>query len=113
MFSSGDCRYWLMVEKEELIGVDGNKYYVLNEDRTILRSSESTKSTVAKWLRREGVLMDPWVSIYDHIWSQGGSILYGGGAHPHTIFAVFNTWFIQNRKGADVFIRQSMFNIFR
>ena len=99
MFSSGDCAYWLMVEKEELIGDDGYKYYG-GEKRKILRSSQSTRNTMALWYRRENNLEDPWVSISAH----PSFVVYGENAvsSHSSIPYVYD--------GADVFIRQSMLN---
>ena len=99
MFSSGDCTNWIIVDKVELIGTDGNKYYA-NEKRTILRSWDNTLTYKAVWYRRKNNKEDPWVSRWDH----PRRVLYGGNSvNGHNDV-------IRERNGADVFIRRSKFS---
>ena len=97
MFSVGDCSRWLIVEKDELIGADGDKFYDTKE-RTILRSSYSTSSHETTWRRRKNKKEDPFVSIMDT-----SAKLYAGKS-----FTTHNL-VLRECDGADVFIRKSSF----
>ena len=96
MFSSGDCTNWIIVDKVELIGTIGKKYYA-NEEKTILRSWDDTMTNNAKWYRRKNNKEDPWVSRWNH----PTRVLYGGNSFKGHIKV------IKERNGADVFIRRS------
>ena len=87
------------MDKVELIGTDGNKYYA-NKTRTILRSWDNTLTYKALWYRRRNTKEDPWVSRWDH----PRRVLYGGNSvNGHNDV-------IRERNGADVFIRRSKFS---
>ena len=77
MFASVDFRFWLVVDRLDIMGEDGDLYYA-NQDVRILASSLSSTPYTAKWYRRSGVSEDPWVSLGDH--PEG--VLYGGNFYP-------------------------------
>jgi hypothetical protein len=95
MFSAGDCSRWLIVEKDELIGADGDKFYDTKE-RTILRSSDSTGSHETILNRRKDNKGDPLVNIKD-----ASAKLYAGKGMAN------NNFVLSECDGADVFIRKS------
>ena len=51
MFATGDFQHWMIVEKDELIGSSGTKYYS-NQPIKILASSEQCDPYYCKYLRR-------------------------------------------------------------
>ena len=53
MFASGNLDYWLIVDKLEIIGADGDKFYTA-QPITVLISSISCDSYTAVWYRRVG-----------------------------------------------------------
>ena len=103
MFSTGDCKYWIIVEKVELIGEDGNSYYE-NQHKTMVRTYDSTKPVSVQWYRRGGYVEDPWVSRNHHN-ARPNLMLYGGAAYTHHNQLLAS-------KGADVYIRKSKILVF-
>eukprot|EP00984_Skeletonema_dohrnii_P037607 scaffold39855_cov161-Skeletonema_dohrnii-CCMP3373.AAC.1 len=98
LFATGDCTKWLAATTDAVIGSNYN-----NALREILASSDNpSTSSSAKWLNRDGIDEDPWVSIIDHIPAvPAGKILYGeasyGGDHAANI--------LPSSGGADVYVR--------
>ena len=93
-----NCDHWLVVNKEDIIGESGEKFYS-NKLVRIVGSSVSGESYTARWYRRKGVLEDPWVSLRDHN-DPAKVMLYGGkssGGHVDTLM---------NNGGSNVFIRK-------
>ena len=100
MFSTGNCQHWLIVNKDDITGQDGNKYYGPGMI-SILASSISGTPYSAKWYRRKQSLVDPWVSVRHHNDPAGEIMLYGGnghGGHKETLIS---------SGGANVFIRSN------
>ena len=98
MFSTGNCKHWLIVNKDDVIGPDGEMYYG-NKLISIIASSISGEAYSAKWYRRKGTLEDPWVSVRNHSDPAGNIMLYGQnnkGGHVKTL---------KSNGGASVFIR--------
>ena len=99
MFSTGNCKHWLIVSKDDIIGLDGKKYY-RNGLISIVASSSSGEPYSAKWYRRKPYLADPLVSVRDHHDPAGNVLLYAGQklmAHLEIL-----RW----NGGASVFIRK-------
>ena len=98
LFSTGDCKRWMVTTKEAAIG----EIYD-NALRTILKSSKSETPYQVRWFNR-GLPEDPWLSLSDHTVEIGsGEILYGenhfGGAHAQNV--------LLNGNGANVYLRDS------
>ena len=95
---SGNCAHWLVVNKHDIIGPDGEKYY-RNEYINIVGSSISGESYAARWYRRQHTPEDPWVSLRNHNDPAGEVMLYGQspGGHVDTL---------KKNGGANVFIRK-------
>ena len=96
LFATGDGAKWLIADKDQVYGSYSNS------QRTILRSSISETSYLARWYNRNGYQEDPWISLTDHDGARTtGNILYGGnragGTHATTILPYHN--------GANVFVR--------
>jgi len=91
LFTSGDGKYWLIADKPQVIG------WYHNGVRQIVKSSRHSGASSARWYRRSGSREDPWISIGNH----ADQIVYG--ANNHGAY----TTFIQNNKGAKVYIRQA------
>jgi len=89
LFSSGDCQYWLIADKNELLDVSPNA------TKTILKSSTSNVPYTATWYG-EGRYEDPWISLSDY----PNDILYGGNGNQK------HTQVIQQHFGANVYIRK-------
>ena len=98
MFASGDLSHWLIVDKDEIIGKTGEKYYA-NAGVRVVISSISCNSYVAAWYRRSGELADPWVSIRSHGDPNGQLMVYGGNSAPH------HNAILSNSGGMNVYIR--------
>ena len=96
MFASGDLNYWLIVDKLEIIGADGGKFYTAQPIPVII-SSISCDSYTAVWYRRAGERTDPWVSIKNH--GPGELMVYGGNS-----VAEHND-ILPSAGGMDVYIR--------
>ena len=96
MFASGSLEHWLIVDKLELLGPGGDKFYTAHPI-TVLISSVSCESYTAVWYRRAGESTDPWVSINNH--GLGEMMVYGGnGVAEHNDI-------LTNSGGMDVYIR--------
>mmetsp|Transcript_90758 Transcript_90758/g.207688 ORF Transcript_90758/g.207688 Transcript_90758/m.207688 type:complete len:569 (-) Transcript_90758:194-1900(-) len=96
LFSTGDCRKWLVATKQSVLG------WYSNAPRTIKASSLSATPTKARWYRRKSQKEDPWISLTDHASAiKQGNILYGeaffGHSHAKNILPI--------HQGANVFIR--------
>ena len=96
MFASGDLNHWLIVDKLEIIGADGDKFYTAHPIPVII-SSISCDSYTAVWYRRAGERTDPWVSIKNH--GPGELMVYGGNS-----VAEHND-ILPSAGGMDVYIR--------
>ena len=59
LFASGNMKFWLIVSREELIGVDGEKYY--DGVITVTASSESETPYKTKGRNRHNRSPDPFV----------------------------------------------------
>ena len=67
----------------------------------ILRSSTSSTSYTALWLRRAGASEDPWISLTDHSQAIGaGQVLYGGNSFGSTHASAI----LPANNGANVYI---------
>jgi len=96
LFSTGDCKKWLVATKQSVLG------WYANAPRAIKSSSLSSRPTKARWYRRKGNKEDPWISLTDHVSAiKQGNILYGeslyGHSHAKNILPI--------HQGANVFIR--------
>ena len=78
---------WLIVDKSEVIGDSGDKFYSAGAI-TVAASSVSCEAYTAVWYRRSGVAEDPWVSVRDHRAQEGELMVYGqssSSAHTSTL----------------------------
>ena len=99
MFSTGNCKDWLIVNKDDIIGPDGEKYYS-NGLISIVTSSISGDPYSARWYRRKSTLEDPWVSVRNHTDPAGNIMLHGqNNARGHAKI-------LNSNGGASVFIRK-------
>jgi hypothetical protein len=95
LFTTGNCHTWLITTVNAAIG-EKHTFGL----REILQSSKSTTPYTAKWLNREHVTEDPWISVNNHD-IHPALIVYGEDSyagHSHPMIA---------EGGANVFIRQS------
>ena len=99
LFSSGNCEHWLVVNKDDIIGPDGVKYYA-NQHISIVGSSISGEQYTARWFRRPGQQEDPWVSLRNHFDPAGNGMLYGGKSSEG------HAQILKKNGGANVFIRK-------
>jgi hypothetical protein len=99
LFASGDKKTWLIVEKSEIIGDTGDKFYS-GQAIPIIASSISCEPYTAVWHRREGMAADPWVSVRDHGDSDGQLMVYGQASSSGHNTA------LQTSGGMNVFIRK-------
>ena len=99
MFASADLKTWLIVDKSEIIGETGDKFYS-GEDIPIIASSISCEPYTAVWYRRDGVAPDPWVSVRDQGDSDGELMVYGQASSSEHNTA------LQTSGGMDVYIRK-------
>jgi hypothetical protein len=99
LFSSGDQKTWLIVDKSEIIGDTGDKFYT-REDIPIIASSVSCEPYSALWYSREGKAADPWVSVRDHRDSDGELMVYGEASSSGHNTA------LQTSRGMNVYIRK-------
>ena len=72
LFATGNCKHYLITDKSEAIGS-----FYSNSPRTVIESSYSSTPYTARWYNRAGSLADPWISIRDHSYAGGTTILYG------------------------------------
>ena len=81
MFMSGNLEHWLIVDKSEIIGDAGDKYYS-NQAIPVLISSISCDRYTSVWYRRSGSIgaTDPWVSVRNHGDGAGELMVYGGNS---------------------------------
>ena len=105
LFSTGNCEKWLIADKNEVVGKNGNSFYQ-NEDKRIWRSSETEKNGkntyMAKWIRMDGYNHHPWISGIDHKDAKKKCcILYGGNSFGGLLASC-----LKSQKGANVFIRK-------
>ena len=97
LFATGDEQVWLYCTKEAVLPGPYS-----NNQRPILKSSDSLTPYSARWYNRNGVNEDPWISVTDHHGSAipGGKLVYGadsfGGDHATTI--------LPHHNGANVWI---------
>jgi len=92
LFEDEDLKYWLIVNKKELLGENGEKFYS-NAKIPVIASSQSCVPYAPKMYNRN-IAEDPWVSIEDH----PKQIVYGEAKHvKHDGFYGF---------GFNVFIRK-------
>jgi len=91
LFETEDLTMWLIVNKTELIGENGEKFYDYIRI-PVIASSKSCSPYTPIELRRKGFVEDPWVSVEDHpkknIYIEG-SYDYGGYKKSSTGFNVF------------------------
>ena len=97
-FTTGDCKKWLVVNKNDLIGGDGNKFYNTKQI-TVQKSFFKSNNYMVRIARRKKHLAEPWVIIGD-----GKNFLYGGNARKDKIS------YVKNNHGAYVFIKDSKIN---
>lgn len=57
MFTSGDGKYWMIVDKGQVIS------WYHNGVRQIVKSSRHKGASSGRWYRRGGVREDPWISL--------------------------------------------------
>jgi len=96
LFSTGDCKKWLIAKKSQVIG------WYANGKRQIVKSSTSSKPYTAAWYRRRGAREDPWISLTDHHPAIGqGNIVYGENNFGSTHAAAV----LPKHGGANVYIR--------
>ena len=88
-----------MVNKDDLIGQDGEKFYQ-NEHINIVGSSIRGEPYTARWYRRQPVPEDPWVSLRNHNDPAGEIMLYGQGSYEGHVDT------LKNNGSANVFIRK-------
>ena len=88
LLSSGDCKHWAVIRKEDLIGEDGDKWYS-NADVDIQVSSVSSTPYKAKMYRRKGHPEDPWVGIRNY--GTARSIVYGAAQSVHNVDLLSST----------------------
>ena len=98
MFASGNLAHWLIVDKLEIIGAGGERFYT-GQPITVSISSVSCDSYAAVWYRRAGEKTDPWVSVRDHGDAAGQMMVYGGNS------AAEHNTILSNSGGMDVYIR--------
>ncbi|CAE7328702.1 unnamed protein product [Symbiodinium sp. CCMP2592] len=105
LFATGDCQYWMIMSKDEVIG----SYYD-NGLRTVLKSFNSAVPYQARMYRRLGFPEDPWITWSDH-WDQTWgpvrhcNALYVGNNKPGRCTAGIPGNLDQ---GLNVFIRQAV-----
>ncbi len=103
---TGDRQKWMIINKSEILTTSASAFYI-----QVLASHESaTAYNVLIYNRPSGATEDPWLSALDHHY--GGrsagtdddihSMLYGENS-----FAEWDYW-LDNRLGANVFIRNSV-----
>jgi len=103
LFSTGDGQKWLIARKEQVVGTDGNAFYV-NQERTIVKSSKNKSYYKARWYRRSGTLGDPWISLTDFVDAvMNNEILYGENSYD---YVRKHAEVLKLHKGASVFIRK-------
>ena len=101
LFATGDSAVWLIASKEEVVGNAFNYYNFAN--REILKSSDQPLGPVyeAEWVNR-GDPEDPWISVVDHLAAvTAKKVVYGESGNS------FNNQVLQDRNGANVFIRKN------
>ena len=99
LFASESFEYFLIVDKSQIIGEDGQKYYS-PESIPIAASSLHCEPSASSWYRRDGAREDPWVSIRDHGDAAGELMIYGGdGKEEHNHI-------LNNSEGMNVYIRK-------
>ena len=77
LLASENFAYFLIVDKDEINGADGQKYYG-PQSIPIVASSLNCEPYSANWYRRNGFREDPWVSIRNHGDGAGQLMIYGG-----------------------------------
>ena len=89
----------MIVNKVDLIGADGNKFYA-NGRVHVIASSPICGPSAPKMYRRNGYLEDPWVSARDHTHPGGHNIMmYGEAGNGH------HSNILRANEGMNVFIR--------
>ena len=71
MFATGDCTRWMIVNRSELIGSEGDEFY--NKKKVTVRKSvwnfqdysRNDKDYAVKMTRRESHKEEPWVTMAD------------------------------------------------
>ena len=99
LFATDDGVHWLMATKGAVIGS-----YYLNEQRSIIKSSVSSTTYLARWYRRaSGNPVDPWISTKDHAASDT-IFLYGESSEGGVASRLVP---FQTHGGVNVFVRAS------
>jgi hypothetical protein len=78
-FATGDGTKWMIMTREDAIGLKGAPQYYANQDRLIQSSHTSPTPYYAKMYHRASAVVDgdPWITWADHSWS---TALYIGGS---------------------------------
>jgi hypothetical protein len=100
MFTTGDCKVWLVTTKDAIGGRFNGQWYE-NQQRRILKSSTSANPYTAAWFNRANQPIDPWISLIDHVPATStGMIVYGEASCSD------HNKVLQDRNGANVLIRK-------
>ena len=99
LLASENFAYFLIVDKTEINGNDGQKYYG-PQSIPIVASSLNCDPYSANWYRRHGFREDPWVSIRNHGDGAGQLMIYGGDNKEE------HNEVLKRNGGMNVFIRK-------